>query len=304
MNAKIQTPPAEFVTMAGEIERIRFRGAEGWSVFALTGAETWVVGTLPEMCDVGSYVTCSGAMEDGKFGRQLKCHTVIPEKPDVSTAAGVGRLLERLPGIGPAKAAQAVKKFGHEEAWRLACEEPTKIGVRDFMAEKAKEIAISMVDGYEATVYLLGINLTDYQAGKVFREFGKNTIKVVSENPYRLLVIDGFGFMTVDRIALKAGIEVGNPARIRACIMHVLSDGATNGGHIWHNGWSLTDIVSETLISTAMRAEVSLMECPTVQDIRREAYHLAAEGTLVIDNGRVFNKALLRAEQTILEYLQ
>jgi hypothetical protein len=171
------------------------------------------------------------------------------------------------------------------------------------MAEKAKDIAASMVEGYEATVYLLGIGLTDYQAAKVYKQYEKLTVKTVSENPYTLLEIDGFGFHTVDRIALKAGIKVGNISRIRACIMHVLSD-SSNGGHIWYSGWGLVDVVKETLISTAMKAEVPVDDCPDTQDIRREVYYLNSSGALVVDTGRVFNKTLLRAEQTIMEYLQ
>jgi len=206
-------------------------------------------------------------------------------------------------GIGPRKASLAVEQHGPEEAWRLACETPGKIGVRPEQADEAKAIANSLLSSYEATVYLLGLGLTDYQAGKIYRHYGADTIEVVSKTPYRLTEIEGFGFLTVDKIALKAGISVSNPARIAACVLYVLDDGASASGHIYHNGWGLCDIVIETLTSTAMKAEVPIAEMPGKKEVRKIIYWLGAEGKVVVRNQRVFSRRLIEAEEKILSFM-
>lgn len=293
----------EKTVITGEVSSIRFRNAEGWSVFSLQGQTIGFTGTLADMVQVGTEVTCTGKMEKSPYGQQLKCETIVPAAPDVSTDAGVLKLLQRLPGIGPKKAMMAVQKFGHDQAWKLALTDPEKIGVVPSCAGIAIEIAETLLESYDATVYLLGIGLTDHQAAVIYRIYGKQTIKVVSEDPYRLTEIDGFGFLTVDKIALKAGVSVGNDARVKACILFVLDDSASNGGNIWHSGWNLADTVLETLTQTAMKAEVSMVGAPDKDTIRKQVHQLQTEGKVSITKGRVFGQNLLHAEMTILDFV-
>lgn len=290
-------------TITGEISGIKYRNVDGWAVFSLHGQSMQFTGTLAEMIEVGSEVTCTGVVETGKFGRQLKCEQIVPSAPDISTDAGVVKLLQRLPGIGPKKAMQAVMEHGHEQAWEFALEDPSKIGVPAAQVEEAMRIANDLLASYETTVYLLGIGLTDHQAATIQKHFGAGSIDVVSRDPYRLVEIDGFGFLTVDKIALKAGISVGNPARIAACILYVLNDSATNGGNIWHSGWKLAETVLETLSSAAVKAEVPMADMPDMEQVRTQVHFLKAEKKISIDKGKVFSRELLWAEQSILEFV-
>ena len=290
-------------TITGEISGIKYRSADGWAVFALHGQKLNFTGTLAEMIDIGTEVTCTGLIETNKFGRQMKCESIIPSAPDISTDAGVVKLLQRLPGVGPKKAMQAVMEHGHKEAWCFALTDPEKIGVPPAQSEAAKEIAAGLLESYDTTVYLLGIGLTDHQAAVIQRHFGDKAKETVSQDPYKLTAIDGFGFITVDKIALKAGISVGNQARIASCILYVLDDSATNGGNIWHSGWNLCDTVLEILTQTAMKADVPLGDLPDKEKIREQIHFLQAEKKIAIDKGKVFSRDLLRAERSILGFV-
>ena len=126
---------------------------------------------------------------------------------------------------------------------------------------------------------------------------------MVSEDPYRLMEIDGIGFRRADLIAMKAGIAINNPARINACILYVLSDSATNGGHIWFTGWSLCELVLTTLTETAMGAGVPMANAPDKKMVRTQIYFLQAEGKLAIEDGKVFDVELMAAESRILEFI-
>lgn len=290
-------------TISGTISTIRFRNSDNWAVFSLAGESLGFTGTLPAMCEVGSDVACTGTIEQSKFGWQLKCAQIVPAAPDISTDAGVIKLLQRLPGIGPAKAAEAVKIHGAAGAWTLAQEDPEQIGVKPFFVDAAREKAGSLVESYDATIYLLGIGLTDRQAALIYDRYRQDAIRIVSQAPYDLTEIDGFGFLTVDKIALKAGISPGNPARVNACILHILNDGADQSGHIWHRGFDLLDTVLNMLTETAQKAEVPLTGLPEKEDIRKAIHWLGAEGKLVVDKGRVFSAELLGAEKMIMEFV-
>jgi exodeoxyribonuclease V alpha subunit len=294
---------AEKKTITGEISGIKYKSADGWGVFTIHGQSLPFTGILAEMVEVGSEVTCTGIIEVGKFGRQMKCESIVPSAPDISTDAGVAKLLQRLPGIGPKKAMMAVQTHGHKIAWELALTDPEKIGVHPGQAEEAVSISNSLLESYETTVYLLGIGLTDHQAATIQKVFGAQTIEIVSRDPYRLLQIDGFGFLTVDKIALKAGISLCNPSRISSCILYVINDSATNGGHVWHSGWKLSETVIETLNHAAIKAEVPMSNLPDIEQIRQQVHFLRAEKKISIDKGKVSSPELLRAELSILDFV-
>lgn len=290
-------------TVTGEISAIKHRKSDGWAVFTIHGQPFQFTGVLSEIIDVGHEVTATGVIETGRWGRQMKCEQIIPAAPDISTDAGVAKLLQRLPGIGPKKAMQAVIDHGRQDAWDYALTDPTAIGVHPDKAEEAKEIAQTLLESYEATVYLLGIGLTDHQSATIYKAFGAESVNVVSRDPYKLLQIDGFGFLTVDKIALKAGIAINNPSRIAACVLYVLDDSAINGGHIYHSGWKLAETVLEILSQSATKAEVSLIDMPDIEQVRQQVHFLQAEKKIHIEKGKVFSRDLLRAEVSILEFM-
>lgn len=293
---------SEKTTITGEISAISYRKNDGWAVFSVDNQKC--TGSLAEICEVGTVVTCTGQYESNKFGRQLKCDSVVPAAPDVNSEAGILRLLQRLPGLGPKKAMLAIQKHGYEKAWLLAGTDPAIIGVRPDMVDQACSIAQSLVVDYQALVYLLGLGLTDYQAGKIIKQFGRNAQQIVAENPYQLTIIDGFGFLTVDAIALRSGVDISNPARIEACILSVLGDAEKNGGHVWHNGWNLADMVMELLTDNAAKANRSMLNQPGKKDVRQAVYRLQAEGKVYISEGRVFSVPLMEAEACIFLFVE
>lgn len=58
-------------------------------------------------------------------------------------------------------------------------------------------------------------------------------IEAFKNNPYILTEIDGFGFKTCDKIALKMGIVEDSPFRLDACVNFILDKQANNDGHCW-----------------------------------------------------------------------
>jgi exodeoxyribonuclease V alpha subunit len=61
-------------------------------------------------------------------------------------------------------------------------------------------------------VFLQGVGVSTAYAAKIYRQYGKESIATVKQNPYRLADdIWGIGFKTADGIARKMGYEKNDP---------------------------------------------------------------------------------------------
>ena len=69
------------------------------------------------------------------------------------------------------------------------------------------------------------------RAVRIYKTYGADAIRLISENPYRLARdIRGIGFRTADQIAAKLGIEKTALIRVRAGISYALAE-AMDDGH-------------------------------------------------------------------------
>lgn len=293
-------------SVKGFIKTISFRNSENWSCFKIVteaGEEQQCTGVLPAITDVGDSVELSGKTEKtAKYGSQFKCSTVTPTLPDTDSKSGVTKLLQKLPGIGSVKAVKAVGKYGAKKAWLLAQADPERIGVRPGKIKEAMAISSSLVEFAEATIYLLGIGLTNGQTHKIIERYKEGSIHIIQSRPYQLIEdIDGFGFMVTDKIALKSGVKVGSFTRTIACVVYCLTDSQHNQGHIYIYGKTLIGIVMDVLKDSAQKASVSLIGAAQYDEVRKAIYTLETEGKVSIDKGKVFSRKLLDAEIIIRE---
>ena len=108
---------------------------------------------------------------------------------------------------------------------------------------------------------------------RIFKTYGSDAIRVMSENPYRLARdIRGIGFKTADAIAMKLGIEKIATIRVRAGISYALTEAMEDG----HCG-----LPTEELLSLAEK----LLEVP--QQLIRTALELQFhENTVIADRAR------------------
>jgi exodeoxyribonuclease V alpha subunit len=83
-------------------------------------------------------------------------------------------------------------------------------------------------------VFLQGSGVSPTYAAKIYKQYGNDSVSVVSENPYRLATdIFGIGFIIADRIAEKLGMDRNAPMRIEAGILYVLNQLADEG-HVYY----------------------------------------------------------------------
>lgn len=296
-----------------EIVSIIRRLGSGWGVLRIKGHNGRVekaAGEFPETLGPGDIVTLTGKRERSKWGLQFKFTKIEVEAPDINTSDGVQRLIQKLPWIGPVKAQAAIETHGHEKAWELAMNDPRALGVPQARVDQVKAAAQRLLSGFEEQVYFLSLGLTQGQINKLVMEYGpgKNgAMKVIKETPYRAIEIDGFGFLTVDKIALSSGVNPGAEGRLSACVQYFLEDSGTNQGHIYFYRSELIngskryqfDGVLKILSKTAQEARVPIGKMPGEEDVERVLLTLQEEGKVIMEDGKIYNAELRRAEKGI-----
>ena len=223
------------------VERITYQNPEnGYSVLKVKvkGYNDLVtlVGNLLEV-PVGSVLLCRGEWKvDKRYGSQFVAATWEETMP--ATVYGIEKYLGSglVKGIGPRFARAIVQRFGTETIDIIETEierlyEVPNIGRK--RVAKIRESWEKQKDIKNVMLFLQGYGVSTAYAAKIYREYGKESIDKVRENPYRLADdIWGIGFKTADGIAAKMGYEKENPRRCRSGILYTLGQLSAEG-HVY-----------------------------------------------------------------------
>lgn len=222
----------------GFVSNIIFRNDEnGYSVFEFSSEEAGeftAVGVFPKLAQ-GENLSLTGSfIEHPTYGEQLKCISYEYIMPTDETAMERYLAGGAISGIGPNLAKRIIKKF-HKDTFRIMEDEPERLAeIKGISERMARSIAKQMVekrDLRKVSVFLSKYDITPNLAMKIFDKYGQDVYDVIKENPYRLAEdVEGVGFKTADRIALKVGFSENSDERIRACILYLL-DRASGEGH-------------------------------------------------------------------------
>jgi exodeoxyribonuclease V alpha subunit len=286
------------IELKGQIERITYRNEENHYTIARMRVQgqknlITVVGNLVSVSP-GEVLRLMGAWDrHPKYGEQFKVasyESVVP-----ATVKGIERYLGSglIKGIGPVMARRLVEKFGpatldiiETDITRLQEVEgigSKRIAMVQLAWEQQKEVRNIML-------FLQGHEVSSSYAAKIYRQYGKESIKVVKENPYRLAEdIFGIGFLTADKIAMKLGIQKDSIMRAEAGIMHVLQKLADEG-HVFYP--------QEPLVE----------ECRRILDIEPDAVRTAMQKTegekkIVVEDDAVFLSGYFTSEVGIARNL-
>jgi exodeoxyribonuclease V alpha subunit len=288
--------------LAGLVERVTFHNPENGFCVPRVKARgqrdlVTVVGHAA-MITAGEFVQLSGSwVNDRTHGQQFRASFLKVTPP--TTVEGIERYLASgmIRGIGPIYAKRLVRAFG-EAVFDLIEQQPARLReVTGIGAKRAARIIAGWAEQKvirEIMLFLHANGVGTSRAVRIYKTYGNEAVRVISENPYRLARdIRGIGFRTADQIAIKIGIEKTALVRVRAGISYALAE-AMNEGHCGLPLAELTALtgklleVPEPLIETALNLE---LEAGDVVADQVEGRHC------------VFLAGLYRAEQTIAERL-
>lgn len=214
------------------IERITYHNEQnGYSVIKVSSRGFsdifTAVGTMPE-AHVGSVFNLYGFWKvDPKYGREFvfqKCEETLP-----ATINGIKNYLGSglIKGIGKVYAGKIVKKFG-EETLNILDKTPDRLsevpGIGPIRLEQIKKSWFEQREIKNIMLFLQSHDVSTSLASKIFKQYGHESITVVTENPYRLAdEIYGIGFKTSDNIAKKLGFGHERFERLRSGIFYTLN---------------------------------------------------------------------------------
>lgn len=284
--------------LSGSIEHVVFHNSEnGFCVLRVQARGhrdlQAVVGRAPAVA-AGQWITASGQWEnDRAHGPQFSARYIRVSEP--SSVDGIEKYLGSgaLPGIGPAYAKKLVRAFA-DKVFDVIDHEPERLqdvpGIGPVRASRILAAWSEQKVVREIMVFLHSHGVGAARAYRIFKKYGADAVRVMSENPYRLARdIHGIGFTVADGIAMRTGIKKDAEVRIRAGIGYALRE-ATNDGHcgvpheeLLERTQKLLDVPVD-LVNPALEAELE-------------------EGSVIADHseGRqcVFLKGLYRAEESI-----
>jgi exodeoxyribonuclease V alpha subunit len=290
----------ETEALAGLVERVTFHNPDnGFCVLRVKARgqrELVTVVGHAAMVTAGEFVQMSGAwVNDRVHGQQFRASFLKATPP--TTLEGIERYLASglIRGIGPVYATRLVRAFG-EGVFDLIEQQPERL--REITGIGVKRAARIIAGWAEQKVirdimlFLHANGVGTSRAVRIYKTYGNEAVRVISENPYRLARdIRGIGFRTADQIATKVGIEKTALVRVRAGISYALAE-AMSEGHCGLPVEELTPLaaslldVPDELIATALALELETGE--VVADL--------LEGRPC-----VFLAGLYRAEQIIAE---
>ncbi len=264
----------------GVVERITYQNPENGYTVLKCAVKNYndlvtVVGNLLDV-NVGSVLLVDGNWKiDSKYGRQFLAESWEETMP--ATVFGIEKYLGSglIKGVGPKFAKRIVQKFGTETIEVIESDEKRLLEVEGIGKKRIQMIHESWEKQKEIKnimLFLQDHGVSTAFAGKIYRQYGNESIQIVKENPFRLADdIWGIGFRTADGIAQKLGFEKDDFARIRSGIMYTLS-ALADEGHVYAEREQLIKKAVELLEADEMRIAGAIEKMRENKDLICEAW--------------------------------
>jgi exodeoxyribonuclease V alpha subunit len=229
---------AQLEELQGVVERLTFHSEEsGYTIARLKVPRErdliTIVGNFANI-QAGQTLQMSGIWrEHPKFGQQFQVKTYRETKP--ATLTGIEKYLGSglIKGVGPVTAKRIVAHFGLETLDIIENQIDRLKEVPGIAQKRVKMIQTTWETQKaikEVMLFLQGHGVSTTYAVKIYKQYGDESISIVTQNPYRLATdIYGIGFVTADAIARNIGIEAHSEYRYRSGLLHVLGEASEEG---------------------------------------------------------------------------
>jgi exodeoxyribonuclease V alpha subunit len=233
-------------TIQGQVERITFSSEEtGYSVVKVKLSArrdlVTVVGNFASLVP-GEVLRMQGVWgRHSQYGAQFQVdryETVTP-----ATVEGIRKYLGSglIKGIGPVMAKRIVNRFGERTLEVIDQEVESLAQVEGIGPYRVQQIGKAWEDQKEireVMIFLRSHEVSANYAARIFKHYGKESLRVLEENPYRLAMdVTGIGFVTADKIARKLGFSLESPLRAEAGLLYALQQAADDGHVCTPYGW-------------------------------------------------------------------
>ena len=233
----ISSPPL-LSQLTGKVERVTFHNEEnGYCVLQIQSSDQkepiTLVGTASLVTPGESVEAIGKFIQHKNFGLQFEAESIrlfAPKDPvEIEKYLGSGR----FEGVGPQIARKLMKAFKNEVLTVLD-ETPERLKeIPGLGRQRIEKMTVAWKEQRfirELVFFLQQHRLTTNRAVQIFKRFGKDSISLIRENPYRLSEeISGIGFKSADGLAGSLGFDLASTLRARAGIVHILNESSLQG---------------------------------------------------------------------------
>ena len=294
------------LSLSGRIKRVRYRNDENYYTIADlitddTGVSITVVGILAGIA-LEDRLRLTGSWEKHtRFGDQFRLteyELILPE-----TGEEIQTYLKRLgvKSLSKAKIRALVERFGSDTLSVIETTPEKVSGLKGFgkkTIENLREALTRQMDVKRLISFLKEHGIPVAHCAQIHKCYGTHAAERISSNPFELLTdVPGIDFTTVDHAALALGIPEDDPRRIRACLLFVLSQFASDG-HVFAPAGELLSRCMEQHRMEHEPLSKALVELNTLGNVTTES--LEKDGETI---HAVYPKELFLAEQGIARRL-
>lgn len=228
-----------------------------------------------------------GEWKSSKYGTQLEvesCEEIVPY-----TDEGMKGYLSSclVKGIGEKIADEIIKRFGSDTINIIENEPNRLLEIKGISEQKLEEIKRTFNESYSVRslmILLSPFNISPTTAMHIYDYFGARSIDILTENPYRLCEISGFGFKRVDAIVKKGDTPLNSPMRIHGAVITALDMQRQDNGHLFIDETTLlqttAEMLNENLPSSDMLVKTSEIDL-VIDD-------MILMGEIVCSEGRIY----------------
>ncbi|MBE5040525.1 SF1B family DNA helicase RecD2 [Ructibacterium gallinarum] len=234
-----------------------------------------------------------------KYGIQFaieQCAEIVPP-----TVEGIVGYLSSglIRGVSEITARKITDKFGLR-ALEIIEKEPKRLSeIRGLSDKKIERIVESFSRNKELrniVSFLSPYDISLNKASKIYDKFGVKSMEILNETPYDLCAVKGFGFLTVDKIALKVKCKPNDKMRIRACADYLMTEFEAKG-HVYVPQQELRDACFGQLNQGFKITAV------TADEIRNALIEEIRAGRLVNNNGLIYHPMMFQREVELAKSL-
>lgn len=225
------------MTLTGIIEDIIYRNSEnGYTILKVlsNGTIVTVAGKFP-IVGKGEKLEAYGEFKVNKrYGENFMADSIKLYKPTDLDSIIKYLSCGLISGVGEVTARNIVNKFKEDTLEVIDKTPELLVSVKGISVRKADEIHKTYEEiktMQDAVMFLQKYDISINNAIKIYSKYKHRTEEVLTENPYKLIEdIEGIGFKTADKIAMKIGIAFDSELRIREGVLYALSEFAEKQG--------------------------------------------------------------------------
>lgn len=281
-------------TLSVEVSAVRWRAPDGaFTVLAGIsddGEDVVLVGALDHVHEGESVAVEGGWQRHARHGWRFVAERARVEEP--ASEHALLAYLGAVKHVGPRGAAWLLERHGPENVLAAIDRDPERIlrEVPGIGPARIGAAARSWED--QGALRAVRLFLEDHGvpaavAARIYKAYGPGAIETLRADPYGLTELDGIGFATADALAQALGTPPDSPGRLDAGLRHALREAESDG----HCHLPRADLAERARRLLGADADDRIDD-------------LAARGKIVVEDDRVLDPSMQRAERRLARYVR